>query len=81
MWVILHCSLYRYLIDVMGLSPSKAIEGEHLPLFRGQICRISEFHYARGHPLERQNYIDHLLSLTPPKDRINGDMNQPVLDR
>ncbi|KER18403.1 hypothetical protein T265_12285 [Opisthorchis viverrini] len=28
---------------------------------------LREFEFARGHPLERQNYIDHLLSLRPTR--------------
>ncbi|KAF7257313.1 hypothetical protein EG68_05538 [Paragonimus skrjabini miyazakii] len=42
----------RYLIDVMGYDPSVALK---------------EFEIARGHPIERENYIDVLLSMAPSK--------------
>ncbi|CAH8439347.1 unnamed protein product [Heterobilharzia americana] len=39
----------RYLIDHMNMNPKDALQ---------------EFEYARGHPVERGNYIEHLLSST-----------------
>ncbi|KAF8570179.1 hypothetical protein P879_06981 [Paragonimus westermani] len=57
--IVVHCThgvnrtgylICRYLIDVMGYDPSVALK---------------EFEIARGHPIERENYIDVLLSTTP----------------
>ncbi|CAL8092077.1 unnamed protein product [Calicophoron daubneyi] len=48
----------RYLVDVMGYEPSVALK---------------EFAIARGHPVERPNYVDALLSLKPEKtEQKNG---------
>ena len=73
--VFLHC---RYLVERKGMAPQKAIEGVCVVLaiigsagisfgFYFSLLVFSAFNDARGHPMERQNYIDGILAINQPK--------------
>ncbi|XP_071168967.1 RNA/RNP complex-1-interacting phosphatase-like [Mytilus edulis] len=53
----------RYMVERLGIDPTEAMEA---------------FKQARGHPIERQNYIDDLLTRKHNPDYVIGD-HPPVL--
>ncbi|PIO23222.1 hypothetical protein AB205_0120800 [Aquarana catesbeiana] len=54
-------SLCRYMIDVLGVVPSEAIE---------------RFNKSRGHCIERKNYLDDLLEGKPRRGRYPHTTSQ-----